>query len=58
MKTKSAIRYTNQLLKKYGTFDIVGNKLSISGRYVRILAKGEKRASLPLIKLMKVLLEK
>jgi hypothetical protein len=58
MKSKTAKTYINQLLKRYKSFDIVADKLSISSRYVRLLAKQEKKASPPLIKLMKILLEK
>ncbi len=57
MKSKSAKTYINQLLKRYKTFEEVAQYLGISSRYVRMLAKQERKASLHLVKLMKFLLE-
>lgn len=58
MKPKTAKTYLNQIIKKFGSKNAAATMLGISPRYVYMILKKERKASPPLIKLMKMLLDK
>ena len=54
MKTYKVKSLINQVLKRHnGKFNAVADELQISAAYVRMLAKGDKRASYALRELIK-----
>lgn len=57
MAYKTAKTYTVQLVKKFGSVEAVAKQLSVSPRYIYMLLKKERKASIHLIKWMKMLLE-
>jgi len=56
MESKTAKTYTIQLIKKFGSIEAAAKQLSVSPRYLYMLQKKERKASIHLIKWMKVLL--
>ena len=57
MKAKTVKTLINQMVKRYKRIDIVAIHLGVTPRYIYMLQKKERKASPPLIKLMKMLLE-
>jgi len=58
MTAKYAKTYINRLVRKYHSIRATAKALGVNPRYIYMIQKKERKASLHLIKLMKVLLEK
>jgi len=58
MKSKYAKTLINQLLTNHKTKEEVALLLGVTPRYIYMLQKKERKASPPLIKLIKMLLER
>jgi len=56
MKAKTVKTLINQMVKRYKRIDIVAIHLGVTPRYIYMLQKKERKASPPLIKLIKMLL--
>ncbi len=57
MAYKTAKTYAIQLVKKFGSIQAAAKQLNVSPRYLYMLQKKERKASIHLIRWMKELLE-